>query len=162
MKVQNNYINLKIGLAIIFVIIIIFSVYLLITCEEGSFINGEEQETINKEEAINIKFAHLFRAGTNGEMGIRNSGEPVETFNKGDIFGLAGRCEVAKDSKVRAELLNDNNEVVDENIFEMARPNSSGTFELCCQQVPENPGLYKVKLESDGDNLGLFPFKVSQ
>lgn len=146
-----------IALAVLIVIGIVFSF-----ARDGG-VAPEQELNGEAENAVAITGdAHFFRAGTDGEPGIRNSGEAIEVFNQGDLFGLAGRYEVAVDSRVETRLLDENDEVIQENLFRSTRAGSSGTFEICCREVPEEPGSYKVEAESNGTILGIFLFEVGR
>ena len=148
----------KIIIAIIAALLFIGAIYFVFRYDEVEF-----EEDIFEEEVVRIDGdAHFFRAGTDGEPGIRNSGEAIEVFNQGDLFGLAGRYEVAVDSRVETRLLDENDEVIQENLFRSTRAGSSGTFEICCREVPEEPGSYKVEAESNGTILGIFLFEVGR
>ncbi len=146
----------KIIIAIIAALLFIGAIYFVFRYDEVEF-----EEDIFEEEVVRIDGdAHFFRAGTDGEPGRRNAGEAVEVFNQRDLFGVSGRFEVTDSARIHTDLLTADGELIDQNIFRPITASSTGGFEICCQEVPEEAGSYKIEIKTNQTLLGTFPFEV--
>jgi len=137
----------KILLITIAGVVIIGAVLLFQTINRGAEIKTEETF---EEPSVEIIRAHLFRAGTDYELGRRNEGEEVIEFQKGDYFGISARIEIEEAVVVNTDILDENNVVIEKNPISPLEKSESGSFGLCCALVPDEGGNYSLRLEING------------
>ena len=141
----------KILLIIVVGIIIIGAVFLFQIINRGTDTDTDRGiEEISKEPSVEIIRAHLFRAGTDYELGRRNEGEEVIEFQKGDYFGISARIEIEEAVVVNTDILDENNIVIEKNPMSPLEKSESGSFGLCCALVPDEEGNYSLRLEING------------
>ncbi len=161
---KKNIIMIAVGVVLlVFAVILVFSMagesQEPVSVENG---NNQQQQEVpeNLENVVLTRESHLFKAGTDGVQGARNEGLAVTEFDLGDLFGLAGRYQVNRVSRIQADLLDQNQNVITTDILSSFRARESGTFSMCCGQVPDTAGTYYIKIHEEGRELELLPFTI--
>jgi len=149
------------------VILLVVAAILLIITGVFYFLSMEEETVVEEtttEEIIPTEFsddAYLYKAGEGGEETGRDAGTPVNEFSQGDIFGAIGYYDIGTEEEVVLNVTDEGQNVIEERVMEfVAREGVGRDFDICCAEVPEEEGSYRVEFVVDGEMVLFLPFEV--
>ena len=149
--------SLKLTVAAIIIIVLFASLYYLLF--RDSVVEDKAEEVIETAKVVFARDPHLFRAGTNYELGRRNEGQKVTEFQRGDYLGVSANIETDREVVIETQIL-DQSGIIDENPMSSLKKESSGSFGLCCALVPDKEGSYLLRLKINGTEREI-PFMVT-
>jgi len=144
----------------IFIIIIIILLVLLAIILYAYY---SDYKRIKESTADKILSSHLegFSAGVKVEKGMK--GEEKSVFKKNEWLGIFGTIQINKDRELSFKIYDNNdNLIATSNQWKTKVEKGQGDFGMCCIEVPNEIGQYKINLYLDNELMRTIGFSVTE